>query len=645
MRKAFRDAYERELALLYERGASFAAEYPGIAGQLGGLLQDNTDPAIAGLLEGTAFLAARVQLKLDEEFRGFTDELLDQIFPDALAPLPSMMIVQARLPADPVDPASGRTIPAGAPFQARLVERSRSVACRFRTGSPLTLWPLVLRDARYLSGAAAISALGQDAHPRAQAAVTVDLATVGAGVALGDLGADDLPLHILSPMGDAVALYEQVFADTVRVSLRWLDAKGDARFRPLPPDAVQQIGLDPDERLLPHDERLFDGFALLREGLAFPRKVLGLRLAGLRRALHGIPADAAALVWEFDRRDDDLAARFGPAALGLHCAPAVNLFEDAAQQIRLDGRRHEYVVTPQASPVTHHEVHRILDVQAHYTASRTKRPVRPLYGTMGSDDGDPRHALYYTTRRRERRLTEEELRHGHRHRYMGTETLLSFWEPPAGPDRPDGDTVPGPQRLAVRVLCSNRHLPASLPDAQAADAFTLDDDQTVPLRCVAGPTPPREPLDLLDADAPHRATAGNVQWRLISYLALSQFGIGDRSGGTDADGLREMLSLFADLSDPVAAAQVAGLESLATRPVTRLIRHGDGHAPARGVEVRLTFDEGAFEGSGPMLLGAVLDRFLAEYAPVNSFTQTVVATRQRGDLKAWPPRSGSGPVL
>ena len=100
MKKAFRDAYNRELALLYERSAEFAAEYPGIADRLGGLLRDNTDPAVAGLLEGTAFLAARVQLKLDEEFRTFTTELLEQIFPDALAPTPSVMLVQAQPPTE-----------------------------------------------------------------------------------------------------------------------------------------------------------------------------------------------------------------------------------------------------------------------------------------------------------------------------------------------------------------------------------------------------------------------------------------------------------------------------------------------------------------------------------------------------------------
>ena len=46
-----------------------------------------------------------------------------------------------------------------------------------------------------------------------------------------------------------------------------------------------------------------------------------------------------------------------------------------------------------------------------------------------------------------------------------------------------------------------------------------------------------------------------------------------------------------------------------------------------------------------MILGAVLDRFLAEYSSINSFTETVIASTQRGVIMRWPPRSGRGGVL
>src|SRR3954462_3042197 len=102
MDREFLDLYNRELALLYEQAGDFADEYPGIAERLGGLIRERTDPMIAGLLEGTAFLAARVQLKLQHEFPEFTSNLLEQLVPNFLAPTPSAMLIKVLPPySDP----------------------------------------------------------------------------------------------------------------------------------------------------------------------------------------------------------------------------------------------------------------------------------------------------------------------------------------------------------------------------------------------------------------------------------------------------------------------------------------------------------------------------------------------------------------
>ena len=95
MNQEFLDLYNRELKLLNEQAREFAGEYPGIAERLGGLLEDRVDPLIGGLLEGAAFLAARVQLKLKHEFPEFTNNLLEQLVPHYLAPTPSAMLVKA----------------------------------------------------------------------------------------------------------------------------------------------------------------------------------------------------------------------------------------------------------------------------------------------------------------------------------------------------------------------------------------------------------------------------------------------------------------------------------------------------------------------------------------------------------------------
>jgi type VI secretion system protein ImpG len=102
MNREFLELYNRELHLLYESAKEFAEEFPGIAERLGGLTEASMDPMISGLLEGSAFLASRVQLKIKHEFPEFTNNLLEQLVPHYLAPTPSTAILKIEPPyADP----------------------------------------------------------------------------------------------------------------------------------------------------------------------------------------------------------------------------------------------------------------------------------------------------------------------------------------------------------------------------------------------------------------------------------------------------------------------------------------------------------------------------------------------------------------
>jgi type VI secretion system protein ImpG len=635
VKRAFREAYNRELAILKERSADFAADYPGIADRLGGLLEDNLDPAIGGLLEGSAFLAARVQLNLDEQFRVFTTELLEQVLPGALAPTPSAMIIQAKA-APGIQLEDGLSFEPGEYIDARYVDADKRVACRFRLSAPLTMWPLELSALKYHDRPGPIGALGHDVMRQTKAGIVIDLKRNDGMGDISELPIDTLPIHFIGTFREAAILYSQIFADCVRVSLRWLDQHGDPVFRVLPNDAIEQLGFRDEERLFPYDPRMFRGFSVLHEGFVLPSKFLGMRLNGLKEALKGIKGDTVQLVFELSTPNDRISSRLEVTDLGLHCVPAVNLFEESAGNVRLDDKRHEFVVTPDSSPMTHYEIHSFVDVFAHYAGHQNKVRVHPLYA-LSPDGEEPRQMLYYTFERRPRRLTAAERRFGgSKYRYRGTETFITIYEPP---------DVEGAQRLQIKTLASNRHLPEYLPIASGKDDFTLASDQTITAACVSGPTPPRESLVDTDIDGPHRAVAGDNYWRLISFLQLAHYGLVDRDDGTGAAALREMLSIFADLSDSVTEAQISGVRSVETRPITRTIRRAGAYHPARGLEVKITLDEDEFEGSHIMLLSSILDRFLADFAAVNAFTQTVIHSRSRGHIKTFPPRSGSGPLI
>ena len=99
--------YNLELQHLREMGAEFAQQFPKVAARLGMSGLEVADPYVERLLEGFAFLAARVQLKLDAEFPRFTQTLLEIVYPHYLAPTPSMAVVQLKPDAEDPGLATG----------------------------------------------------------------------------------------------------------------------------------------------------------------------------------------------------------------------------------------------------------------------------------------------------------------------------------------------------------------------------------------------------------------------------------------------------------------------------------------------------------------------------------------------------------
>src|SRR3990170_3652990 len=123
-------AYQRELTYLRQMGAEFARQYPKIANRLELGNDECADPHVERLLEGFAFLTARIQVQLDNEFPEIPTALLGVLYPQFLDPLPSLTV--ARID---VDPAQGPlTTGFVLPRHTRLFAAAEDGrACRFRT--------------------------------------------------------------------------------------------------------------------------------------------------------------------------------------------------------------------------------------------------------------------------------------------------------------------------------------------------------------------------------------------------------------------------------------------------------------------------------------------------------------------------------
>src|ERR1035437_7583972 len=382
MDREFLDLYNRELLLLQEQAREFAEEYPGIAERLGGLVAERTDPMIAGLLEGAAFRAARVQLKLKHEFPEFTSNLLEQLIPNYLAPTPSVMLAKVLPPYSDAKLRYGYAIPRDSYLDASYRERGRQIACRYRMSRGVVLWPFDITSAEYYTAPGPLQALGLSVDNDVLAGLRLSL-THRTAARLEDEMPDvesrktpvswfagcrttELPVYLLGSESDAIALYEQMISDCMGVYFRYLDDFGDPVVLPVPKDCVLQIGMDEDEALFPNDNRIFRGFDYLREYFIFPRKFLGFRLTRLAEVMPKLKAKSIDILFTFDEMTTRLAAAVQPEMFALYAAPAINLFEKTTDRIPIKSNFHEYHVIPDRSRYLDFEPHRVLNVFAHY---------------------------------------------------------------------------------------------------------------------------------------------------------------------------------------------------------------------------------------------------------------------------------------
>jgi len=611
--------YDRELRYLREMGAEFAAEFPEVARQLELNAVACADPYVERLLEGFAFLAARVHLKLDAEFPRFTEHLFEMVCPSYLAPTPSVAV--ARFVPDPRQAvlSQGFSVPRGSRVRAGVGGANRA-PCTFTTAHEVTLWPLEIFSLRHSAHTGDLGPIQLDSRRTVRSTLRIGVRSFD-DTPLRQLAVKDLSLHVVGQDASSVRLYELLQSAALGIMVR---PEQENRAQACPRGCVAPLGLSDDEAIFPAGSRLFQGYRLLQEYFALPSRFAFAQLQNLAAGFAACHESRAEIVILLGRHEPLLEAVASASQLALYCTPVVNLFEQVADRIALSNRSHEYHVVVDRTRPLDYEVHSITAVTGHGSSANTRREFRPFYqcSDRSVGTGEP---SYYTSHRQPRIPSSKQQRAGARSSYAGSEIFLSLVDGCEGPHAPDL------RQLSVSARCTNRDLPLAL--LQNTELSIDSGAPVAAIRCVAGPSAPR---------AAH--TWGATSWRLISHLSLNYLSLSDGPGGQGAASLRELLQLYADVAEPAVQRQIEGVKSITSAPIVRRLPIVGPLSYGRGLELTLELDERAFEGTGVCLLGAVLERFFAKYVSINSFTEMALRTSQRGEILRWPARLGGRPL-
>ena len=393
--------YNEELRHLRGMASEFARDFPKIAGRLS-LNPDSKvqcdDPYVERLLEGFAFLAARVHLKLDSEFPRFTQGLLETVYPDYLCPVPSMTIVRFEPDGQDGALAPGVVLPRGTLLRSQLGKGERT-ACTFTTSQNVRLLPLQITEARYFVRDLAELNLPRDLGPKAALRLRLKKTIPESFKAIQ---ADPLVFYIRGADELPGQIYEQIFSHKLRLVVQ-APAGQKSTGIVLPAASIRPVGFASEQALLPPAPHGFEGYRLLREYFVFPERFRFFELAGFQQALARIPGDQVDLIIALDEQDTRLEGRVDKSCFDLFCTPAINLFEKTLDRVPISHRVSEFHLVPDRNRALDFEVYKLVAVTGHGETPDQEQPFLPFYQARDMEleaSGSRRHARSSTFRGR-----------------------------------------------------------------------------------------------------------------------------------------------------------------------------------------------------------------------------------------------------
>jgi type VI secretion system protein ImpG len=600
--------YNRELSYIRRLAAQFAEAHPKVAARLRLGTDVSEDPHVERLIEAFAYLTARIRHKLDDELPELTESLLGVLYPHYQAPIPSIAVVEFDLDSGQNEVTEGHTIPRHTLLETEPIQAE---PCRFRTCYPVTLYPIELKAATLTRPP--FRAPDSPWTKKAAAVLRLSLACRAKTVRFADLSLGALRFFLKGQAQHVFRLYELLFNHAQGVAVA--NAANDPAPVTLHADQVRQVGFERDEGLLDYPARSFLGYRLLSEFFAFPQKFLFFDLAVLDRAALARIGNTLEIFVYLDQADPDVEQNLDADMLRLGCTPIVNLFSKRAEPIQLTHTEFEYRVVPDARRPLAHEVYSVDRVVA-ISSDGAQQEYRPFFSVKHALEARSAVSFWHTSRR-PAEASEGPVDNG-------TEVYLSLVDLGFNPSAPADWT------LSVETTCLNRDLPHRLPfgGGQPRLQFSEGGALVSGITCLIPPTRTLRP-----------AMKRGTLWRLISHLSLGHLSLVE--GSEQADALREILKLYDYADSAETRTLIDGVLAVKSRRIVSRVGQDLAAGFCRGLEVTVQFDEEKFSGNGLLVFASVLNRFLALYCSINSFTRLIALTKgKEGVYRRWPPRTG-----
>ncbi len=546
------------------------------------LAERSGDPDVERLIEGFAFLAARIREKIDDSVPEVVHHLADLVFPHFLRPVPATSIIEftPNIPAM----GGGLSVERGTEVLAKPLEET---ACQFRTTQVVDIVPARILD------------------------VVVDRSSADKPKIRIVFEGSDVARDAMAMPGKSLRLFlqgELALTTTLRLwLLRYCRSfrvrSADGRELELGTRSIQPAGFHADEALVPWPDFAPQGLRYLQEYFCLPEKFLFIDIQNLELA-RDLIGERFELVFSMDH-PPELPGELQSNSVRLHCTPIVNIFDTNADPIGLSTFTREKVIRAAALDPDHMEVYSVNKVVGIRPGRAERREYQRFFDYSQAAPNSGQH--YY------------QLSHVQSPINDGLDVYLSVHTPrDIAPDTED-------QTLSIDVSCTNRSLPAELRVGDITEPG-LAVPSLVTLR------------NILPVTMPVRPPMGSeLHWRLLSHLSMNYSSLADK---TRLAAICNLYNFQGAQDSSLSYANrrrsdgIRGVQSASARRVMN-------RAPVRGVATTVELEAANYSSLGEAeLFGSILNEIFAARVAINSFHELTIQVQPFNIEYTWPARNG-----
>ena len=574
MAEGFLNYFELELSLVQRAYRRFLRNYRRDTGngQPQHSQKEYRDPHTERLLDGVAFLTAKTEQALSEQFPEITRSLLQLNYPALQEILPSSTVLGLR--PDRESLTTIRTIQKGVRLSPKTDDDS---LITFTTAADTTLYPF------HISGIQAQTApfefIDGELTSAANAVLRVQIEMNDPGKMFSQLALDEIDLFLESDTVAAGRLTETLFSQLVNIQLS--DGSG-ASLGLFDPDQMKSRAFDEDFCFLPTDRNSYLGIQLIREFFSFPAKQAFVRLSGVGLALQECNSPQLTIDFFLKNMSTRDVRAVSDTTFQLNCIPVINLFSTRSEPIQYDHATVRVPVYAEATSVGSKKISRIKRV---YEVTPNGEVEVPRLYNFSHEIGVPS-----TCWESLRRLNEDGIQE---------HQLALAW--------PEPDLESFPRLFSAEIICTNGNLSLIYDELKS---WTSIDSVEIPgvLFMLTSLTTELTPDKDDDSD-----------WRLLGLLNFNLHNI------IDSDNPELQLKQFLTIAAPVGltASAVASILKISVNQSVRPMAVAGKRVIAQGTQFSVYLDPTQNRNQWS-LLGRLIHKSFLEMCSFDRFVETEI---------------------